>query len=169
MHGIHLYVTDWKHCVTDYFLCYVIVCINSVCTYLLFSSSPCTLLKVLATGDRRAQGEGVTLRWRTRTGSGGHSCWRVRLLARECPRVDGNWASVALHLFLLVFLNNWLVLDIITCTLRNNLTQHVRLHFDLISHTSTKIYHMTYTAMYTPGSHIRSACNYHAPVAVPGE
>ena len=90
-------VTDRKHSVTDYFLCYVTVCINSVCTYLLFSSSPCILLKVLATRDRRAQGEGVTLRWRTRTGSRDHSCWRVRLLAREYPRVDGNWASVALQ------------------------------------------------------------------------
>ena len=93
-----IFVTDRKHCVTDYFLCYVTVCINSVCTYLLFSSSPCILLKVLATRVRRAQGEGVTLRWRTRTGPGGHSCWRVRLLAREYPRVDGHWTSVALHM-----------------------------------------------------------------------
>ena len=59
----------------------------------------CLLIKVPATRDRRAQGEGVTrLRRRTRTGSRDHLCWRVRLLAREYPRIDGNWTSVALHI-----------------------------------------------------------------------
>ena len=95
-----LYVTDRKHCVTDYFLCYVTVCINSVCTYLLFSSSPCTfLLRVLATRDRRAPGEGVTL-----YGDGpvwGPATTRVG----ECVCSLGSThvlTSVALHIYIIL-------------------------------------------------------------------
>ena len=94
--SVYTVVTDRKHCVTDYFLCYVTVCINSVCTYLLFSSS---LYPIKSTSYQRQESArgGSNARRRTRTGSRDHSRWRVRLLAREYPRVDGHWTSVALH------------------------------------------------------------------------
>ena len=57
-------VTDRKHCITDCFLYYVIVCINTVCMCVLFSCTPrsssllsytCTYLQLQERGQRRQQ------------------------------------------------------------------------------------------------------------------
>ena len=119
-----------------------------MCTYLLFSSSPCILLKVLATRDRRAQGEGVTLRRRTRTGSGGHSCWRVRLLAREYPRVDGHWTSVALHMYTHTHTHTLTFIHTYTHTLTHT-HKHMYTHTHTHTHTHTISLSLTHAHTHT--------------------